>query len=396
MARLVLLCAALLLTLPPTTQAAGPASPAEVVRRFAADLNAPYEQARPCRWLSERVRPLVDSPFSFGVEPWLASIYAPQPGERRCDLWVLLYGALSGSDRDGFRTRVAVTSTSLFARRGGVVQFRVGLGERHGERRRLRQSTTDVFLLRERGAWRIVAAGRLWRMWSGNRPRSLAELPRHLRRLRRAGRAVRAAEQALIRRYLRLRTPIATTPLPLPASGSSREDPLHDVLGPRLRRIADQHRATVDLRGASLSTEGGTVAFELRFRDVVPEEAEIELLLTQLRRRAGTPLPVPVPVEGRWRVSLHDGWASAWDLDERLIAIRGLRASAEGGTLRLLGGADLRGRYGRIDLSRPLTWSVRTIERIPGSELPGDSWSDQVPSWDGPAGTEDVAHPPPG
>ncbi len=397
MPRLVTLCAVLLLGLPAAGQAAGRASPAEVVRRFAAELNEPYAQARPCRWLSARVRPLVETNAFIGLDPWLADFYAPKLRSRDCDLMVRLFGDFSADDEDGFRTRVAVGSVRSVARRGGTVQLRVAVTQRFSERRRLQRTEADVFLLRERGAWRVVAASRLWRLWPESRsPRSFAGLGRHLRWLERLGRRMRAYERALVRSWRRNRTAVATMTLSLPAPGSSRDDPLHDVLGPQLRRIADQRAATVDLRSASLSTAGGTVAFELRFRGAVPKEAQIDLRLLQLRRHhRHPPRPVSVPIEGRWRVSLHDGWASAWG-EHELAALPGLQVSAVGDTLRLVGGAELRGRYGRIDLSRPLTWSVRTVERIPGGRPFGGTWSDQIPSWNDPAGIERLEHPPPG
>lgn len=410
MFRRALQVASLLLVVAASAQTAGvseaegaapAASPAEVVRRFAAELNAPHASARPCRLLSARLIPLVDSPMLTGAEPWLAESYTPQLRRRGCDRTVRLYGAFSASDKSGFRTHVEIHGLRLVGRRGDKVHLCVTVAERFQGQRSAQRTESDVFLLRERGAWRIVSAGLLWHPWTDLQlPRSHAELLSHLRLLRGAVRGVRAHERRLIGSYLRHRAPVETSPLPWTGPSSSADDPLRDVeRGWFGRRVRDQERPAVDLRGASLSTAGGTVAFELRFRGSVPADCSIVLTLTELRRRPR--LPVPEPIRAEWSVSLHDGWASAWGGEHGLTALAGLRASAVGDTLRLVGAADLIGvgfdeRRMPIDLSRPLAWRVAAVERIPGGTgLLTRAATDRLPNGDDPADADGIGHPPP-
>lgn len=397
MARLVVLCAALLLTLPAAAQAAGPAAPAEVVRRFAAELNAPYERARPCTWLSARVRPLVDSPEVAGADLRRLDSHSRAARRRGCERFVSMFQRHTEDLCCGHRwLRSAIGSARTIARHGRALHVRVALVERFTGRPP-RRSSADVFLLREHGRWRIVSPGRLWRWrltgplptFSASPPRTFAELPRYLRWLRRAGRRAREIERSFVRAILRARTRIATTPLSLPVRGSVADDPLRDVLGPFGRRLRDQDRSAVDLRGAALSTAGGRIAFALRFRGSVPRSATVELQLLQLQRwseQADLAL-----VERQWSVLLDDGWASAWDGDEGPAPIPGLRASVAGDTLLLLGG-DGTGRS--IDLARSLTWSASAYERAPDEET-RIWWRDVLPNRSDAENGSGIYHPAP-
>lgn len=350
-------------------------SPKAVVQRFVAGVDARDVEARPCAFLSRRLRALIDSPVYLGRDPRFPDSYRARDEVRACDVAVALIG---GFDEDGWRgTRLV--RTAFVARHGNRVQLRATVVRRFRERPQARRAVADVFLLREDGAWRIVSPSLLWEIGlDDGDPRTFAELRRHLRWLAGLDARARGYERRLIRGYLTTRTPIAAEPLPFAGRGSEAGDALGDVHHSNEERGAVVRPApTVDLRGAALRSDAGTLTFELRFRGAVPADATLDLHASQGRQVPGTARERAFAAT-TWTVSLHDGWASArlGDLDQPQ-PLRGLRASADGETLRLsLPASALRGQ---VRFARPFRWSLSAFAQVTGSDRLGDVWTDGLP-----------------
>ncbi|MDW5592756.1 hypothetical protein VSS74_00305 [Conexibacter stalactiti] len=111
----------------------------------------------------------------------------------------------------------------------------------------------------------------------------------HLRWLDRIAQRLRLYERRAIDGYLRTRAPIGPEPLPFDGGVvSGAGDALLDVRGWRDPGAVDQERLPIDLRGAALRTQAGSLTFELRFRERCRPRPTSEFTVRQGRIVPGT------------------------------------------------------------------------------------------------------------
>ncbi len=361
-----------------TPQELAALTPEQVARAFVGAVNERDPSTPKCELLSMRLRAPLSSPALLGLDTRYPESYTPATLLRGCDT---LIGAYNGYVEDCCEdqwTRTDAGAATVVARRGDALQLRVRVMRHFEQRPRRRPGVADVFLLREQGAWRIVSPSLLWELGAGgDPPASFAQLPRYLRALARAARATRREQRRQVRDYLATRVRPQAEPLPWSGSASAVADAERDVVDQGGDAVADQQAPDVDLTGAALRSAGGTLTFELRFRGPVPAEAGIDVTLLQPDGRDGVK-------SSDWRLSLHDGWASAWNGDvERPLAHRGLRASVAGATLRFA--LPARQVRGHLRLERPFRWAVTSWHAAPSDRDPLRDparlvWMDDAPA----------------